>query len=81
MRHLEGVSNPTVAFVESSNILSPVTPEPKPTDDEPKWLTVVQHYVKSMKYGEVRIVVHNGRVTQIEHTEKLRLDTPADYEI
>jgi hypothetical protein len=60
------------------------TPEPKPElprDGEPKWLAVVQRSVQSMKYGEVRVVVHNGQVTQIERTEKLRLDAGGDYEI
>jgi len=56
------------------------TPEPKP-DDELKWLAAVQQHVKSIKYGEVHIIVHNGRVTQIERTEKLRFDNNRDYEI
>ena len=41
---------------------------------EADWLTLVQEQVKSLRYGVVQIVVHDGRVTQVEKTEKLRLD-------
>lgn len=29
-----------------------------------------------LQYGAVEIVVHNGRIVQIERREKLRLDAP-----
>ncbi|GIW43908.1 MAG: hypothetical protein KatS3mg077_1190 [Candidatus Binatia bacterium] len=29
--------------------------------------------IAGLRYGEVRVVVHDGRVVQIERTEKLRL--------
>lgn len=64
--------------------MAATTTEPKSDalrDGEPKWLAAVQRSVQSLKYGEVRIVVHNGHVTQIERTEKLRLDAGGDYEI
>lgn len=39
----------------------------------PNWLRVVQEKVESLRYGVVQLVVHDGRVTQIERTEKTRI--------
>lgn len=38
------------------------------------WLEIVRQQVSSLKYGVVEIVVHDSHVTQIEKTERLRLD-------
>ena len=38
------------------------------------WLAVVRNQVRSLRFGEVQIVVHNGQVVQIERTEKIRLN-------
>jgi len=43
------------------------------TDNEPEWLGLVRAQVEGLKYGLVQLVVHDGRVTQIERTEKVRL--------
>lgn len=51
----------------------PATP---PADRTPDWLRIVQDKVESLRYGVVQLVVHDGRVTQIERTEKTRL--PSD---
>jgi hypothetical protein len=40
------------------------------------WLEYVRRQVGSLRYGVVQIVVHDGRVTQIEKTERLRLERP-----
>jgi hypothetical protein len=40
----------------------------------PEWLRVVQEKVESLRFGVVQLVVHDGRVTQIERTEKPRLN-------
>jgi hypothetical protein len=40
------------------------------------WLEIVREQVASLKYGVVEIVVHDSQVTQIEKTERLRLDKP-----
>jgi hypothetical protein len=53
----------------------------EPRRREPDWLAIVQRHVASMRYGVVQIVVHNGRVTEIERTEKLRLNANSDWEI
>jgi hypothetical protein len=41
------------------------------------WLELVRQQVDSLRYGVVEIVVHDSQVTQIEKTERLRLDKPA----
>ena len=41
------------------------------------WLEIVKQQVGSLRYGVVEIIVHDSQVTQIEKTERLRLDKPA----
>jgi len=43
----------------------------------PEWLELVRRQVGSLRYGVVEIIVHDSQVTQIEKTERLRLDKPA----
>jgi hypothetical protein len=45
-------------------------------NERPNWLEVVQQQVGSLSYGVVQIVVHDSQVTQIEKTERVRLDKP-----
>jgi hypothetical protein len=45
-------------------------------NDKPEWLEVVRQQVGSLNYGVVQIVVHDSQVTQIEKTERVRLDKP-----
>ena len=40
---------------------------------QPDWVRLVQQKVEGLRYGVVQLVVHDGRVTQIERTEKTRL--------
>jgi len=42
-----------------------------------EWLRVVQEKVETLRFGVVQLVVHDGRVTQIERTEKTRLYSPS----
>lgn len=44
------------------------------------WLQVVERKVAALRFGSVQIVVHEGRVTQIESTEKFRLPTRGNTE-
>lgn len=46
---------------------------PSKPDAAPEWLRVVQNKVETLRYGVVQLVVHDGRVTQIERTEKTRI--------
>ena len=41
--------------------------------ESPDWLALVRKKVEGLRYGVVQLVVHDGRVTQIERTEKTRL--------
>lgn len=50
---------------------------PAKADPAPEWLRVVQNKVETLRYGVVQLVVHDGRVTQIERTEKTRLYLPS----
>lgn len=40
------------------------------------WLDIVKSRVEAMRFGSVQIIVHEGRVTQVESTEKTRLNSP-----
>jgi hypothetical protein len=45
---------------------------------EPGWVALVREKVASLRYGVVQIIVHDGRVIQIERNEKTRLQTGRD---
>ena len=42
------------------------------------WLELVRQNVQSLRFGVVQIVVHDSKVTQIERTEKTRLQSAKD---
>ena len=42
--------------------------------ESPEWLALVREKVQTLRFGVVQIVVHDSKVTQIERTEKTRLD-------
>jgi len=46
----------------------------------PDWLALVREKVEGLRYGVVQLVVHDGRVTQIERTEKTRLGATRETE-
>lgn len=52
----------------ASEIKSTATPVPD-------WLAIVREKVESLRFGVVQIVVHDAKVTQIERTEKTRLQS------
>ncbi len=43
-------------------------------EQQSNWLEVVRRQVGSLRYGVVQIVVHDSQVTQIEKTERVRLE-------
>jgi hypothetical protein len=51
---------------------SPVNPAAAAED----WQQTVRDLVKSLKFGTVQIVIQDGKVVQIDSTEKIRLDQP-----
>ncbi len=46
---------------------------PSQSGPQPEWVRLVQQKVETLSYGVVQLVVHDGHVTQIERTEKTRL--------
>ena len=47
------------------------------TSDTPEpWVEIVRQKLASMRFGSIQLVVHEGRVTQIESLERTRI--PAD---
>ncbi len=53
-------------------------PHPVPGPAEPEWLALVRSKVRDLRFGFVQVVVHDGRVTQIESTERTRLESPRE---
>jgi hypothetical protein len=51
--------------------------ESKSNSGTEPWLEIVRRQVGSLHYGVVQIVVHDSQVTQIEKTERVRLDKAA----
>jgi hypothetical protein len=47
-------------------------------DHAPDWIALVREKVEGLRFGVVQLVVHDGRVTQIERTEKTRLPAVRD---
>ena len=55
---------------------------PGEATSEAQWLALVRRQVESLRFGVVQITVHERRVTQIDKTERVRLDKPTpDFEI
>jgi hypothetical protein len=54
--------------------------DPRLTEEERTWLSIVRRQVRSLHFGVVQIVVHNAQVVQIERTEKLRLNEASRLE-
>ncbi|MEO5716276.1 MAG: YezD family protein [Luteolibacter sp.] len=52
----------------------------RPTPDGPQadWLEIVCNNVANLRFGSVQIIVHDGRVTQVESIEKTRFASPRD---
>ena len=45
------------------------------SDHDPQaWIRSVRDAVRDLRYGSVEVVVHEGRVVQIEKREKVRFD-------
>jgi len=43
-------------------------------DEGSGWLEIVRQQVGSLRYGVVQIIVHDSQVTQIDKTERVRLE-------
>jgi hypothetical protein len=51
------------------------------TAPPPDWVALVREKVEGLRFGVVQLVVHDGRVTQIERTEKTRLPASRDSHV
>ncbi len=47
-----------------------------PNDSSEPWIEIVRQKLASMRFGSIQLVVHEGRVTQVESLERTRI--PAD---
>ena len=52
------------------------TPGPLSHTDAGDWVDVLRQHVASLRFGVIQVVIHEGRVVQIERTEKYRLPNP-----
>ncbi len=49
-------------------------PRPRPASPPPELpLEAIQEAVRSIRFGVVQIIIQDGRVVQIDRTEKIRL--------
>jgi hypothetical protein len=49
-------------------------------DNLPEWLSIVREKVETLRYGVVQIVIHDSKVTQIERTERTRIESRSPAE-
>ena len=43
--------------------------------DNQNWIEVIKEKLSGLRYGQILLTVHDGRVVQIERTEKTRLES------
>lgn len=46
----------------------------KPVEDDELWSSRIAKSLNGLEYGSVQIIVHEGRIVQIERTERKRFD-------
>ena len=44
-------------------------------DESPEWLSIVREKVETLRFGVVQIIIHDSKVTQIERTERTRIES------
>ncbi|MFF2480733.1 YezD family protein [Paenibacillus sp. NPDC058071] len=49
----------------------------KPLELDQQWLDRISEQVNGLQYGSVIITVHDGRIVQIDRTERTRFDQPS----
>lgn len=65
--------------VEPTQSINPNFQKPK---SQPRWVKAVHNYFKDMGNGVINVIIHDGRVTQVERTERVRFEREIqDYEI
>lgn len=61
-----------MAFSLCSMKTNPEIPRTTETSARQPWLKIVEERVAALRFGTVQIVVHEGRVTQVDSTERTR---------
>lgn len=46
-------------------------------DDPSEWIDTLNPWITSLRFGVIQLVVHEGRVVQMERTEEVRLSGAA----
>ncbi|CAH1196379.1 hypothetical protein PAECIP111891_00855 [Paenibacillus allorhizoplanae] len=49
----------------------------KPLELDEIWVERIKQILDGLEYGSVQIVVHDGKITQIDKTERKRFETAA----
>ncbi|WNR42218.1 YezD family protein [Paenibacillus roseipurpureus] len=47
----------------------------KPLEVDEIWVARIKQILDGLEYGSVQIVVHDGKITQIDKTERKRFET------
>lgn len=59
--------------------MSEISAESNPSESRlPEWLEVVFRNTSKLRFGSVQILVHDGRVTQVERIQKTRFSPSPD---
>lgn len=53
----------------------------KPVEVDDRWLSRIAEQINGLEYGEVNIVVHDGRIVQIERKERRRYDDSTSHRV
>ena len=43
-----------------------------------EWISVVEEKVRQLRFGVVQLTIHEGKVVQIDSTERTRLEIPGE---
>ncbi|MCY9670701.1 YezD family protein [Paenibacillus alginolyticus] len=49
----------------------------KPLELDDIWVDRIKQMLNGLEYGSVQIVVHDGKIAQIDKTERKRFDAPS----
>lgn len=58
------------------NLIASEPTSPAPV--EPLWLELIRTKIETLRFGAIQLTVHDGEVTQIETTEKMRVPKVRD---
>lgn len=47
----------------------------KDHSQEAELIRYIQQSLETIQYGSIHIIIHDGKITQVERTEKRRLDS------